>query len=275
MLGLANLRSGLPYGVKVAILVAVAVAALAITLTFPPIPQDPTFHDFADQRQIVEVRHFANAFSNIGFLIVGALGLLFVLGKKARALFPATWERWPFLVCFGGVTLVGGGSTYYHLDPTTETLFWDRLPMSIAFMGLLSAFVADRIVHTKPGIVVTLVVTLAFGISGLVYGHLSEAAGQGDFRFYFLLNPAYPVLALPLICILFPGNHTNGKFLSYTYLWYGAALACEQFDLELYTLLGGAISGHTVKHVLATVAIIMMLAMLHSAASRQPPANSL
>ncbi len=50
-----------------------------------------------------------------------------------------------FFIYFAGVSLVAFGSAYYHYAPANETLVWDRLPMSIAFMALLSAFVMDRI----------------------------------------------------------------------------------------------------------------------------------
>jgi hypothetical protein len=41
--------------------------------------------------------------------------------------------------------LTAVGSGYYHLAPDNESLFWDRLPMTIAFMGLVSSQIVDRI----------------------------------------------------------------------------------------------------------------------------------
>ena len=42
------------------------------------------------------------------------------------------------VIYFSGVALVALGSAYYHEDPENETLFWDRLPMTIAFMALFA-----------------------------------------------------------------------------------------------------------------------------------------
>ena len=46
---------------------------------------------------------------------------------------------------FVGVGLTTLGSSYYHLAPDNARLVWDRLPMSVGFMGLLTALLAERI----------------------------------------------------------------------------------------------------------------------------------
>src|SRR5262249_19242094 len=46
----------------------------------------------------------------------------------------------------------GLGSAYYHLAPGNETLFWDRLPLAVMLMGLLSATIAER-VSVKAGLI--------------------------------------------------------------------------------------------------------------------------
>lgn len=42
-------------------------------------------------------------------------------------------------VLFAGVLLTSAGSTWYHLAPTNDSLVWDRLPMTLGFMGLFAA----------------------------------------------------------------------------------------------------------------------------------------
>ena len=46
---------------------------------------------------------------------------------------------------FLGVFLTGFSSSYYHWNPNDVGLFWDRLPMSIAFMAILANVVEERI----------------------------------------------------------------------------------------------------------------------------------
>ena len=43
------------------------------------------------------------------------------------------------------------------------------------------------------------------------------------------------------------------------------AKACEAFDGEIFELLGGAVSGHTIKHLLAAVSVYVVVAMLRRA----------
>ena len=62
-------------------------------------------------------------------------------------------ERWPYALFFAGVALTGLGSAYYHWAPDTPRLFWDRLPMTVGFMALLAAIVAERVSVTA-GIIV-------------------------------------------------------------------------------------------------------------------------
>jgi hypothetical protein len=54
-------------------------------------------------------------------------------------------ERWPFAPFFAGVGLTAFGSAYYHLEPTNDRLLWDRLPMTVAFMGLFAAVLSERV----------------------------------------------------------------------------------------------------------------------------------
>jgi hypothetical protein len=44
-------------------------------LLLPPIPQDQSYHQFADQRTIFGIPNFWNVVSNLPFLAVGAAGL--------------------------------------------------------------------------------------------------------------------------------------------------------------------------------------------------------
>ena len=52
-----------------------SIAALLAVAALPPIPQPGAYHDFADQRTLLGVTHALNVVSNLGFLIVGFVGL--------------------------------------------------------------------------------------------------------------------------------------------------------------------------------------------------------
>ena len=189
--------ASLSYRAKLGVLVGMAVLVVAALLLWPPIPQDETYHGFADDRTYLGVPNFGNLVSNVGFLVVGAFGLAFFLGKRGRRLFDSPEESWPYVIFFAGVALVSVGSTYYHAEPTTETLFWDRLLMTVAFMALFSAFIVDR-VHRRIGLAVMLPLLLAVGVGSVVYWDWTESLNRGDLRPYAFVQ-FYPMLAIPLI----------------------------------------------------------------------------
>ena len=245
--------------------IAILLALFAVTLVgasfVPPIPQDPDYHQFADMRPLWGIPNFGDTISNAGFLVVSLMGLWSLLGSRRRAIFTEGPDATPYAVFFTGVGLVAVGSAYYHLVPDTDRLFWDRLPMTVAFMALFAAIVADRI--DRPfGNRWLLPILVAIGIASLLYWIWSEGQGRGDLRWYAMVQ-FYPMLALPVICWLFPKSHyTGGGQLFWVIVWYGIAKVLEHFDGPVLALLGGAVSGHSLKHLAAAIATYHVLRMV-------------
>lgn len=253
-----------PFGGRIAVLLGLAVILAVGALLVPPIPQDPAYHLFADTRPFLGIPNFGDVASNGAFLGVGVLGLAFLYRPTGRALFPSPGERLPYEVFFWAVALVTAGSAYYHWTPAIGPLFWDRLPITVAFMALLAAFIADRI-HGRAGVRVMLPLLVALGAGLALHWRMSEAAGAGDLRFYVLVQ-VYPILAIPLICLMFPGRLTTGRHILLMILWYGLGKVLEVFDAEVLTLSGGMASGHTLKHLASAMAGYMVLRMLQARA---------
>jgi hypothetical protein len=44
-----------------------------------------------------------------------------------------------------GIFLTGFRSAYYHLEPSDQTLFWDRLPMAVGFMTIFATAIEERV----------------------------------------------------------------------------------------------------------------------------------
>jgi hypothetical protein len=254
---------------RVAILVGLFVATVVGALFVDPIPQDPAFHLFADSRAWLGVSNFMDVISNAGFTVVGVAGLVTVLGRGGRAVFVETWHRLPHGVFFFGVAMVGAGSAYYHLAPNNDTLFWDRLPMTVAFMALFAAVIADR-VHARVGVNGLLPVLIAAGVLSLLYWDWTESLDRGDLRFYALVQ-FFPIVALPVVCVLFPGaRHTGGRYLIQVVGWYLLAKVLEHADAEVFGWFGGTVSGHTLKHLAATVATFVVLRMVVAGKTPRP-----
>ena len=261
--------NNLSHAQRLAILVGLFIVAVGGLLVIEPIPQDPEYHRFADTVPRLGVANFGNVTSNIGFIIVGILGLAAIFGRKNRDIFARPLDAWPYSVFFLAVVLVGAGSAYYHAAPDNERLVWDRLPMTVAFMSLFAAFIADRI-HRRAGVVYILPVLILLGILSLVYWQWTEALGRGDLRFYGLVQ-FYPMIALPMICWLFPqSRYTSGKYLAWVIGWYGIAKVVEIFDGGVFALFGNIISGHGLKHLLSAAATYAILRMLVQSKTRGP-----
>lgn len=225
----------------------VALVAIAGMFLFvPPIAQPLAYHDFADPRGWWGIANFGDVMSNIAFIPAGLYGL-WVLGQRAE---DGPWSRdarLPLAVFFVGVVLVGPGSAYYHLEPNNATLFWDRLPMTVAFMGLTAAVIADRI-DVHKGVRIMLPVLILVGAGSAIYWHLTD-----DLRAYGLVQ-FLPVLIIPMIMWLWPGGKwITWRAIIWAFVFYGLAKVTEHYDEQIMSLLGGAVSGHTLKHLFAAL----------------------
>jgi hypothetical protein len=230
----ARIKPNLP----VLVFWALMAASLAGSLLLPPITQDQSYHQFADQRTVLGIPNFWNVVSNLPFLAVGAAGL-----RRYRD-DPAT------VVFFLGVFLTGIGSSYYHWNPNDDTLFWDRLPMTLAFAAILALVVEER-VNVRGGAIL-LWPALAVGLFSLLLWRWT-----GDLRLYFWVQ-FFPGLAVVLLFLLCPPKFTG------TYYWilagalYALAKVFEFTDKAIFSA-NCVLSGHTLKHLAAAAACFAIL----------------
>lgn len=218
--------------------------AIVCAFLLDPIAQDPAYHDFADRRAYFGVPNFWNVVSNLPFLLAGAIGL----GRLRRLASPALGTH--YLVLCVAVALVGFGSAWYHLEPSNPALVWDRLPMTVAFMVLFSAIVADR-VSWLAGRALLWPLVVA-GIASIAWWVRTEAAGQGDLRPYAVVQ-FLPMLLVPMILLLWRENSLETRPIWLAFGAYGAAKLAEHFDAAIHAATGAA-GGHSLKHLLAALA---------------------
>ncbi len=236
-----------------AIVVAVTVAIL------PPFSQPLAYHRFADARAWLDVPNFLDVVSNLAFLMVAVLGLAVVLRPGPRA-FIVKVERLPYALFFLALGATSFGSVWYHLAPDNASLFWDRLPMSVCFAALLAAVIAER--YSVQAGIRLLAPLVATGVATVFYWRWSEAAGIGNLLPYFAFQ-VYALLAALLLMRLFPPRYTRSADLFKAVALYGAALAAELLDRHIYAL-GQVVSGHTLKHLLAALAVYQVVRMLRA-----------
>lgn len=185
-----------------------------------PIRQNEAYHNFADDRSHLGIPNFNDVASNIIFVAVAVVLMIFNADPIAES------EALP--VFYRALFLVGPCSAYYHLAPSSETLVVDRLAMAAAF-GALQA-------HAHGMHPILLWPTVASSMATVVYWKRTK-----DLR--------------PYICLQYGGAIT----LLFTRQWttlpfYALAKVCERFDGHIFGLTSGNISGHTLKHIFAAVA---------------------
>lgn len=231
-------------------LVALALPWLA-ALLLPAFAQPASYHDFADQRALLGVPHALNILSNLPFLLVGALGLA---GDRTLRLRTAGGSvAWPWRLFFAGTLLTAFGSAWYHARPDDASLVWDRLPIALGFGGLVAGALADRAVRRAQ------LLAVAFPLSGVAT--VLVWAGTGNLVPYLAMQVTFIGAAL-YVTARVPSHFSHAGWLPAAAAVYGLAVVCEHYDRMLHAATGGAISGHTAKHLLAALAIALVYAML-------------
>ena len=221
-----------------AILLAILVWAM-----LPAIPQNPSYHQFADQRQWFGVPHAADTLSNFAFAVVGVVGLV-ALASRRLLRFSAATDAGMWWIALG-LVFTAIGSAWYHLDPTNATLFWDRLPMTLVFAGVLGAAIAQRVGSSAGRAGLALLIPL--GIVSVVYWRIT-----GDLSLYLTLQ--FGGIATLLLLLLFTRKGDDSIPWVWVLAWYGLAKVAEFADQGIWDATRGLIAGHTLKHLLAAAA---------------------
>jgi len=238
------------------LVVPAAVAALLLLWFTEPLNQSQNYHLFADSRALLGVPNGLNVLSNLALVLVGTLGLA-VLARRPSMRLPLAGFYRVFLV---GLVCVGAGSGWYHLDPANDSLYWDRLPMAACFASFAAIVIADRI-GPAAGL------RLFAWLLPLALGSVQYWLWLDDLRPYLLVQVG-PLLLLPLVLLRSGPGGT---------LWFWLALVCyvlakllEMNDGLLFVLSQGWISGHSLKHLAAAFAALMLVIRLYRSQSASP-----
>lgn len=234
-------------------LLLLTIAGLGIAA---PIPQNPAYHDYSDQRVIFGIPYFWNVVSNLPMLFIGAYGLRQCARHWSRR--PTGVTRWIPLLLSVGIFITCFGSAYYHWTPDNDTLLWDRLPMTLMFMSLFALLLHDYLGRQAGTVTFWLAVPL--GMASVLYWHFTEAAGRGDLRPYALVQ-FFPMAVAPVLMLVYPGKVPYVRYILLMLGWYAAAKVCEHFDKEIYAALGFW-SGHTLKHLIGAVGLVYAMKIL-------------
>ena len=253
------------FSLRLLALLAVTAVAAFVVLRLPPIPQDPAYHRFADDRPWLGIPNFQNVASNLPFLFIGLIGLARLRRRTAEPGDPTpVSEKGAWLLLFLGVTLTAFGSSYYHWAPSNGTLLWDRLPMTLGFMGFFAGIIGERISQRAYRLLLWPLVGV--GVASVLYWYATESQGHGDLRLYILVQ-FFPLLLIPLIMALYRPRYSHSRYIFFALGWYGAAKALEYWDPQIFAATSGAVGGHALKHLAAAMGCWMLVRLF---SLRQP-----
>ena len=196
------------------------------------IPLPLEYHNFADQRSFLGIPNTMDVISNIAILIP-AIYLLQVRKKKS------TISNLLIL----HLVLLSVASSYYHWNPSDETIFWDILMIAVTIM-LVTIIISD----TEYGIIL-----YGLGIMSILYWRYT-----GDLRLYILI-----LIGVPLYIVF--KYHKNSELRNYLIVFVIANILLrltEHNDHLVYQITGNQISGHTLKHVFAGIMMMSVIKIL-------------
>lgn len=243
-----------------AIVALLTITVVAGMLLLPPIAQDPAYHNFADRRGLLGIPNFLDIITNLAFLAVGMAGIILCASHASLG------ARRAWMTCFTGVALVCFGSGYYHFAPDNSSLVWDRLPMSIGFMALLVAVLSE---HVNPRLEKYLLApAIVLGLASVVYWHYAD-----DLRPYVLVQ-FVPLIMIPAVMLLYRRPGQDRGYLLTALVIYMTSKLAEHYDRAIFDLTGDIISGHSLKHLLAALALFVVYMMLRRRAPAEPAVRS-
>lgn len=233
----------------------VTLICIAALIASGSISQPADYHAFADDRAFLGIPQASDVLSNLGFALVGLWGLLWLWPRRRH---PGIARGWPgFALFLVGLVLTAIGSGYYHLQPDNARLFWDRLPIALACAGLLAGVWSQTALPATRAVPATLVLAV-YAVASVLWWYLTESNGRGDLRPYLLLQ-LLPILLIPLWQSLHDTPAGDR-------LWFGAALmlyivakVAEIADHAILEATQHVVSGHTLKHLIATAAAAVLV----------------
>ena len=245
------------------VLLGVVLALVTAAIFGPFVAQPGHLHRFADQRSWWGIACSMDVLSNLPFALLGLMGLgCLVLHKRQIPLS----QRGLAAVFLVGLVVTAGASSWYHWQADDAGLVIDRLGMVLAFAGLLGLAAADRI-SARAG--------LALGLAVLVLGPLGVAVwfASGNVLAWAALQFGGMALVLWLACVK-PVPGALAVRWGWVIMIYVTAKICEQADEAVYALSSHVISGHSIKHVVASFAACPVIAaILGRGKTRQNPVH--
>jgi len=226
----------------------ITVSLIAIMAVHGRIALPLHYGEFADHSAIFGIHHAADVLSNIGFALVALWGWVTLYPRRASDQLRGGWPGYRlFLVA---LFLTAFGSSYFHLAPNHAHLIWDMLPIALVCVGLLVGVRGD----TQPRLntQIEAIFLGLYAVASVAWWVYTDRLGADDLRPYLLLQ-GLPLLLIPLWQAIYRAPRPDRIAFAAAMMLYVVAKVAELLDHQIANTLG-FVSGHTLKHLIATVA---------------------
>lgn len=207
----------------------------------------PHGHPFIDDRTVWGIPNFMDVLSNAPLLAAGLLGMWTM---RSEPLLPPL--RQAVAVFFVGLMVTGLGSAWYHWAPDAQGLVLDRLGMAVAFAGALALAVAERVSAAAARVTLraSLMVALLSAVMPLSHDNVWPWAVVqfGGMALMLWLSLQKQVAGAVGVRI--------GALLAL----YAVAKLFELGDEAVFHASGEVVSGHSLKHLVAALAVFPVVA---------------
>lgn len=232
---------------------ATTLIGLILLVSTPRIPHSPTHHIFADMRNILGVPNTLNVLTMYPYLLIGVPGFVFCLSGSCFGI-SLKGEVCGWVLFYTGIATAAFGSAYYHLKPDDDRVIWDRLPLMISTVSLLSNLVIER-VDERVGI------SCLISLLMLVFVSAAFERTFDDLRLFIIFH-FIPCFAIPILVFSFPPKYTHSVYWFWATGFYFLSRFNSLADKKLYSIDRYIISGHSLEHLCLAMVPLILAVML-------------
>ena len=228
-------------------LAGAVLALLAVAIVAPAVAQSAQHHHFADTRAWAWLPFASDVLSNLPFLLWGVLGLGMLARQRHGAVRRVDAASHALMgLFFAGLVVTAFISAFYHWQPDDAGLVFDRLGMVVAFAGLMGLAAAGRVSARAGGLL---------ALAGLLLGPVSIRvwATSGNVLPWAVLQFGGMLLVLCLAWLQ-PLPGAPAIRWGWVIVIYALAKGFEMADEAVFAATAQLVSGHSLKHVVASFA---------------------
>lgn len=265
-------RAVLPGVLRERVLLLVVLLFVLLALTGPVVLQPANYHDFADQHAWGALPHAMDVLSNLPFALWGLAGA----GALVHACRLRKVDRTAgglAALFFAGLLVASAVSAMYHWQPDNAGLVWDRTGMVLAFAGLLGLAAWQRVSSCAAWVLAAIVLVLG-PVSVQVWSMSGNLLPWGVLQFGGM---ALIVGLASLPPLLVEGGRTHHELpirWSLVIALYALAKVFELGDHLVFEWTGHLVSGHSLKHVVASCAAWPVVAALREVVKSRAESGS-